>query len=389
MPFRVRVRVGLWLGFSLLAFGAVQAARADLPAGTDELVGALRQDHAVPGIALAYIEDGKVAYKKAYGFAKLESQTLLGENTVMYGASLTKFVFAAYVMDLVAEGKIELDTPIGDLLPKPLPEYEDYSDLDGDERWRKLTLRHLLSHTTGFPNYRFFPPEGGFDKDGKLRFYFEPGARYGYSGEGYYIAQLVVEEVLGLDTATELERRFFTPLGMERTSLTWQDHFKDNYAHGYTREGENKRHNMQSNVRAAGSMDTTLRDFSAFVAAFMGGKLVGAGAQKAMLAPGLAISSRHQFPTLDAAVHDANTDVGLAAAVGAVTWVGPQGRGFFKGGHNEKTDNILVCLEVGRRCVLLLSNTAKGDLIFPEIVDHVLGETGMPWGWEYTALGRE
>lgn len=98
----------------------------------------------------------------------METETPLDENTVMYGASLTKFMFATYVMQLAEEGKIDIDVSIAQQLPKPLPAYERFADLHGDERWKQLTLRVLLSHFTGFPNYRFFPPTGGFDPNGKI-----------------------------------------------------------------------------------------------------------------------------------------------------------------------------------------------------------------------------
>jgi CubicO group peptidase (beta-lactamase class C family) len=361
---------------------------------TDSLIKDLMERHAVPGLAYALIEDGEVRQRKTYGYAKVEEGLELNEDTVMYAASLTKLVFAVYVLQLVDEGKLELDTPVASYLKKPLPDYtgdgdsilENYADLKGDPRWRALTLRMLLSHTTGLPNYRFFTPEGTFDRERKLQFFFEPDERYGYSGEGYYIAQLVVEEATGLDTAAELKRRFFDPLGMTRTSLTWRDDFMPNYAHGYSAAGENLRHNKQSNARAAGSMDTTPHDLSTWIAALMGGKLLSEQAFHELVGAGFPITSRHQFPTLDPAPYPPNRDIGLSAGVGTVNWTGPQGRAFVKGGHNEKTDNLMVCLLAKNRCVLLMSNAAKGDLIFPEIFEAVLGPTGLPWTWEYASL---
>ena len=77
------------------------------------------------------------------------------------------------------KGVLDLDLPIQQYLPKPLPEYEKYADLQGDDRYKKLTLRILLSHTSGFPNFRWF------EDDKKLKIHFEPGTRYAYSGEGY------------------------------------------------------------------------------------------------------------------------------------------------------------------------------------------------------------
>ncbi|WP_262689547.1 serine hydrolase domain-containing protein [Kordiimonas aestuarii] len=378
-------------GATLMGFSTMACAEP-VPQETDTLINSLMKEHEVPGLAFVLIENGEVRQSKTYGYAKVEEGQRLNEDTVMYAASLTKLIFSVYVLQLVGEGKLDLDRPIGQYLRKPLPAYagesilEDYSDLEGDPRWQKLTLRMLLSHTTGLPNYRFFTPEGVFKRDAKLKFFFDPNERYGYSGEGYYIAQLVVEEATGLKTGAALQTRFFDPLGMSRTSLVWRDDFQPNFAHGYNAQGENLRHNMQSNVRAAGSMDTTLHDLSRWVAALMSGKLLGEDEFNELVGAGFPIESRHQFPTLDPVPYAANRVINLAAGVGTVNWDGPQGRGFVKGGHNEKTDNLLVCLPGKKRCVLLMSNTAKGDLIFPQIFEAVLGNTGLPWTWEYATL---
>lgn len=385
MNSRLRLFLCFFLG-ALLAFQAT-AAR-DLPEGTDALVEDLMQRHGVPGLALSVIEGGRVKAIKTYGYRDVERGLPLEETTVMYGASLTKFVFAAYVMQLAEEGLVDIDVSIADLLPKPLPAYPHFVDLAGDERWRKLTLRLLLAHQTGFPNYRFWPPFSDYDPDAKLAFVFEPGERYGYSGEGYYIAQLVIEEYLGVHVGDELQARFFRSLGMERTGLTWQAHFRDNFAQGYTLEGENKGHNMRSNARAAGSMDTTLSDFSTFVAAFMRGDAVVPAARDALWSPGLAIRSKHQFPPWRTDEDPALADIQLAAAIGVETFIGPQGHGFFKGGHDEKTDNMLLCLTKQDRCALVMMNSAKGHLVIPHIIEHMLGPTGSPWGWKYSSLAE-
>ncbi len=103
----------------------------------------------VQGLALAVIEDGEVVHVAAYGRRNVERDLPLTTDTIMYGASLTKTAFAYMVMQLVDEGRLDLDASVADLLPRPLPEYEDYADLAGDERWRALTPRILLTHTIG------------------------------------------------------------------------------------------------------------------------------------------------------------------------------------------------------------------------------------------------
>ena len=148
-------------------------------------------------MALAVIEDGRVAHVAAYGRRNVERDLPLTIDTIMYGASLTKTAFAYMVLQLVDEGRLDLDASVAELLPRLLPEYDegddDFSDLADDERWRALTPRILLTHTSGFANFRWL------ETDRRLRFHHDPGSRYGYSAEGFYILQLILERGLGLD----------------------------------------------------------------------------------------------------------------------------------------------------------------------------------------------
>ena len=103
----------------------------------------------VPGLALAILNRGEVVYQRGFGHRDVERRLPLGDTTVMYAASFTKSMFAYMVTQLVQEGRLELDRPIERYLPRPLPEYEKYADLAGDERWRWITPRMLLTHTAG------------------------------------------------------------------------------------------------------------------------------------------------------------------------------------------------------------------------------------------------
>ena len=141
------------------------------------------------GLALAVIDRGHVKYVHAYG-ARNAKGDLLTSDTVMYGASLTKTVFAYTVMQLVDQEKLKLDTPLHEMLEKPLASYDDGSDpkfadkygpyktLAADPRWEKITPRMCLTHSTGLNNFWFAEP------DNKFHIHYEPGNRYSYSGDG-------------------------------------------------------------------------------------------------------------------------------------------------------------------------------------------------------------
>ena len=109
----------------------------------------------VPGLAMAVIENGKVAHVVAKG-VRNERGDPLQADTIMYAASITKATFAYYVLMLVDDGKVDLDRSIAEVLPKPLPDYPRYADLGVDERWKTITLRRLLTHSSGLADQRFY-----------------------------------------------------------------------------------------------------------------------------------------------------------------------------------------------------------------------------------------
>lgn len=336
----------------------------------------------VTGIAVALIEDGSVVFKKAYGYRMVEKDLRLETDTIMYGASHTKATFAYYVMQLVDEELVDLDRSIADYLPQPLPDYDRWRDLKGDERWRQLTMRILLSHRPGFTNFRWFDKNGDYDEDGELAFYFQPGSRYAYSGEGYLLAQFVLEKGFGLELGAEMQSRIFDRFEMTNTSMTWREDFRQNYAHNYSLTGENVRHRVWDEAGAAGSMDTTLDDWSTFLAAMVRGDGLSKSAKNEMIKSQIRIRSVTQFPTLSEETTDAYDDIELGYGLGWGVFKTPRGRAFFKEGHDEGTANYALCIEEEGNCILLMSNSVRAEGIFKELVERLFGETGLPWHWE-------
>ena len=338
----------------------------------------------VQGMALAVIQDGKIVHVAAYGHRNVARGLPLTADTVMYGASLTKTAFAYMLLQLVDEGRLDLDAPVADLLPRPLPEYDsedyNYTDLAGDERWRALTPRILLTHTSGFANFRWLEP------DRRLRFHFQPGTRYGYSGEGFYILQLILEEGLGLDVGKEMQSRVFDRFGMTNTSMTWRPDFAANLADGYGLDGSTEPHDDRSSVSAAGSMDTSIADQARLWAGIVRGDGLSAASRAELVKPQVRITSAHQFPTLAQEIGPKNAEIGLAAGLGLVTFQDTSGLAWFKGGHNDWTGNMVICLEGGNRCLVMLANDVRAERIYPEITRFVFGHTSMPWAWEYDWL---
>jgi len=373
----------MMLAMGILALATPAVAKTADARRVAALAGDAMAETGARGLAVAVIDRGRVSSVQAFGHRNANGEPLT-VDTVMYGASLTKAVFAYTVMQLVEEGKVDLDRPVAKYLPKTLPSYGNldaygnWGDLAGDERWRQITPRILLTHSAGFRNFSWDEP------DQKLRINFAPGSRYSYSGEGIILLQFTLEQGLGLKLGDEMQRRVFDRFGMVNTSMMWRPDFARNLADGWKADGKVEPHDERSRVRAAGSMDSSIADFAKFAAGFMRGDGLKKRSRAEMLKAQLPISSRSQFPVLSPELPPGERWQGLAAGLGVITFTGPQGRGFFKGGHNDSTANIWACVETRRRCVVLLSNDVRAEKAFPKLVDAILGPTGLPWRWEYS-----
>jgi len=352
-------------------------------AALDKEVTRLMQAAHVPGLALAVIENGKIVHLKAYGQRDVEQKLPLTVDTVMYAASITKAAFTYATLSLLDQDQLDLDASIATLLPKPLPDYDKYAELADDPRWRAITPRMLLTHRAGFPNFRYFPPGAtAYDPNGKLKIYAEPGSRYAYSGEGINLMQFVLENGQHIDVASLMQKQLFDRFGMRHTSMTWRDDFADNLAIGYDENGKPLGHKQRGSVRAAGSMDTTPRDYAQLLAGMVRGDGLGAKARAEWLKPVQRIDSLQQFPTLDSDTTHDNDGIRLSTALGVTVFQSAQGPAWFKTGHDDGTNNLALCLQKSRDCVLIMSNSSNAEGLYRYLLDATLGPTCYPWFWE-------
>lgn len=364
----------------------VDTAPAPRNASLDAQIERLMAAEDVKGLAVAVIDGDRITHLRAYGFRNVEHALPLETDTVMYGASLTKAAFAYMALQLVDEGRIDLDRPIADYLARPLPSYPEWTSLEGDEDWRLLTPRIILSHRTGLANLRVLEP------DQNLRFHFTPGMRYAYSGVGFNLLQLVLEEGLGLDVKAEMQRRIFDRFGMTRTDMQWRADFAGNLADGYAMDGTFEPHDERSWVSASGSMDTTIADQARMWRGMLNGEGLSARMRAEWVSGQFPIRTVRKFPTIESydTTDPRGESIDLSAGLGVETWQGPSGLAFAKGGHNDWTGNLVICQETRQRCLVMLSNSVRAEIIFPEIAARVLGETNYPWWWTYSDLhGRD
>ena len=363
---------------SITAIGASSEPGSQIDAEVTQLMTAAR----VTGLGVAIFENGKIAHLKTYGYRDTEKGLPLTANSVMTSASLTKAAFATVVMRLVEQRAIDLDRPVFEYLPKPLPEYPNYADLAGDDRYKKLTLRMLLSHTSGFANWR------AFEEDRKLKIHFEPGSRFAYSGEGIDLAQMVVETVTGQSLTELLDKTLCQPLKMNRTSTIWESRFEDDFANGYDEYGRSLGPEKRRHPDAAGSMQTTLQDYAKFLSAIMRRKVLDTRTTGKMFSPRISIHSAREFPSLATETTTANDAIRLRYGIGWGLYSSPHGKAFFKEGHDEGWRHLALGFANGSG-ILIMTNSSNGEGIFKPLIDSVLGPTAFPFDWEnYTPYDK-
>ncbi|WP_031498855.1 serine hydrolase domain-containing protein [Bryobacter aggregatus] len=344
----------------------------------------------VAGAQLAVINNGKLAWSMAFGIRTLEPKQPMQTTTAIWAASITKGVFASYVMQLAARGEIQLDKPIAPQFPKPLNEFEPYKltaeELVKDPQWQLVTPRMLLSHTSGLHNFAFLEP------DKKMHLHFKPGTSFLYSGEAINIVQFYIEQQKQKPLDQLMQEALFTPLGMNQSGIIFQKKMEPNIADRFNASGAFISQTRRFPARAAGSLTTSVEDLARYTEAILNGKVLTAASRKDMLRPVLMLKSLHQFPV------EANEPegkegpaVGLAYATGwGVLTKTKFGPAFFKEGHGDGAQNYMICFTRSKSCMILLTNSDNGELAFRPLLEKILGNTVTPWEWEgYTPSRRQ
>ena len=211
-------------------------------------VAELLDEHGVPGAAVGVAGAGGATGVVTAG-TRGDGRGPVDGDTVFAAASLTKPVFATGVMSLVDAGALELDRPLGEYGAEPY--------LPDDDRAASITARMVLSHTTGFPNWR---------EDGPLFLRWEPGTRWGYAGEGYAYLQRVVEHLTDGPVDRFLADAVLGPLGMDDSVLVWRGGDEGRIAVGHDRDGNPlPRSEAPEAKAAAGMLHTTVPDYLRFL----------------------------------------------------------------------------------------------------------------------------
>lgn len=350
----------------------------------DKKIKALVEKANVTGLALSIFNDNKVIYQKAFGYANQETRDTLDINHIFDGASLSKSVFGYLIAQYVNENKLDLDTPIYSYFDVELPEipidkeFRRLNDLDNDERYKQITTRMCLSHTTGLPNWRWIN-----NPDEKLRIQFTPGTKYSYSGEGIMLSQWLLEHITGRNLEDLANEIIFKPLQMKNTSYLWRDEFKEHFCYGHSAEQKKLPKDIEiEDAAAAGSLETTLIDYSKFLEHILKLHSEGSEVTKILFNPNIRIKSKTQFGPSSNELTDENDNIELSYGLGWGLLKSDYGFGAFKEGHSEGFQHYSILFPEKSIGILVMSNSDNAESIFKELLEVTIRDTYTPWKWE-------
>ena len=304
----------------------------------------------VPGLSAALVVDGELAWTGAFGIADAATGAKVTDGTVFQAASLSKQVFAYAALRLADRGVLDLDRPLAELLPDPR--------MAEDPRYRGITARHVLSHSSGLPNW------GG----DRLRLSFHPGTGFQYSGEGYVYLQRALERLTGKSLDRLLIEEVFEPLGLEDSAMKWHARFEGRAAARHGEWGRSDGVARGEEENAAASLLTTARDYGRFAAALVTGRGLQPGTFAEALAPRVVVTPRPHLDTADR----------LAWGLGWGLQEGAAGRALWQWGHNDGFRAFLIGYPERGDAFVYFTNGSDGLSIAADLLALVEDAAGWP-----------
>jgi CubicO group peptidase (beta-lactamase class C family) len=335
----------------------------------------LLSNPAVKAVSVAVIQHGQIVYREGMGVIDPKTKQVVDAQTVFRGASLSKPVFSFLVLRLAEEGTIDLDTPLVQYLDRSLPDFPGYQDLKGDDRYRLLTARIILSHRSGFPNWRFTNPNRLLD------FKFTPGERFKYSGEGYRLLQMVLEQITKKPFHDLVREKVFTPLGMANSSYLWERRFDGKFAVNLNTDLGPLILRTKTNPNSAGSLLSNAADYATFLmAAMKAGPMLKKESVETMLKRHVEVTSTslHEEQGTDPKIHE---KIDLGWGLGWGRFKCPAGEVAFHTGREEGCDCYTVYFLDRGLGLVVFSLTDELGTVVPAIARELIGDVYSPFAW--------
>lgn len=331
---------GNWMMSDVLSYDHGEPNHVEMKDPVEQLL----KGNNIPTLGLGVIENGKLTQIKVYG--TLEGKTAAPYNSLFNVASLTKPITALTVLRLVSLGKWNLD--------ESLDTYWIDPDIANDSRHKKLTTRMILSHQTGFPNWRWQKA------DHKLSFEFDPGSKYQYSGEGYEYLRKAVENKFHKSLEVLAKELVFEPLDMHDTSYIWNEK-KDagRIVTGYDKDG--KPYDIVKNTQpsAADDLMTSVEDYGKFLIAVMNNDLLSKTVFKEMETRQIN-TKKNKYFGLGFEIYDlGNGEIALS-----------------HGGSDKGVNTLVIMLPKTKQGLVIFTNVDDGYKVYEPLINYYLGETG-------------
>lgn len=318
---------------------------------TDAAINDILKQHKIPSLAIGVIENGQLQQIRTFGKKSINPSRdshAVSFNTIYKVASLTKPITAMVAIKLVNQGKWDIDEPIQNYYLDP--------DLKKSPELKYLTTRHILSHQSGLPNWRYL------EEDGELKFHFKPGAKFQYSGEGFEYLRKALEQQTNQTLEQLAEQLIFEPLEMNNTYFRWNNKISENnYAYEHDENGMQLSLDKHTNANAAANLLTTIEDYCRFMLHILNGANLDTELYKDMLSNQLNTSEVSHFglgwkilkglPNEEFALQHTGGDYGLKS--------------------------IALLLPKSKRGLVIFINSENGMVLWSKILEEYWKATGL------------
>jgi CubicO group peptidase (beta-lactamase class C family) len=326
-------------------------------------ISALMEKSGVPGLSIAVIREGKTVWMASYGVRNVETKKPVTEDTLFNVGSLSKPVFAYGVLKLVDAGKLKLDESLTPYLSKEL--------VAGDSRFNQITVRFVLSHRTGFPNW---------PGDGKpLTIHFTPGERFSYSGSGMVLLQKAVEKITGKPLNDYMQEAVFGPLSMKHSSYVWNPAFESEVAAGHDVGGAPVDLFKPDQANAAASLETTAEDYAIFLDAVLQGNGLQPATLREMESPQIAVDTGCANCVEGTPSGKLSTAIFWGLGFGIEKTA--EGDSLWHWGDNGVFKAFFVVRPATKAGVVYMTNSENGLAIGRQILTATLGGEQPPFDW--------
>jgi CubicO group peptidase (beta-lactamase class C family) len=327
----------------------------------------LMKEKKIPGLSMVIIENAEIALHLELGVKNSQAKDLVDSETLFEVASLSKPVFTYGVLKLIENGQLNLD--------KPLAEYLPYSDIKNDERVNSITARMVLTHTSGFPNWR--------PKNEPLKIHFQPGERFSYSGEGFLYLQKVIEHISGLSLEDFIKKNVFIPLEMNHSTFFWvTDNRK---ASGHNPAGS-PIETRTGPPNAAFTLHTSALDYARFIIAIFKG--IGLKSET--------INEMFRFQVKVQEGSTSSIDKCPDRFSDSISWGlgwGLQrtkiGDSFWHWGDNQGVKSFIVGFNNRNTAIIVFTNSSNGLSVISEIIQKYLDFPQPAFDWLDTAYSLD